>query len=370
MFPTAFTDLVGLDLPLVQAPMATVTTPELVAAVSDAGALGSLACGLLTPEEIGGAVTEIRRRTSRPFALNFLCHLVPAVETETLERWEALLAPYYEELGVTVPVDAPPPRGSFDEAACEAVEAVRPSVVSFHYGLPAPELVQRVRATGCQVLSSATTVAEARWLVAHGCDAVIAQGAEAGGHRGMFLTDDLAAQVGTMALVPQMVDAVDVPVLAAGGIGDARGIVAAIALGASAVQLGTAYLRTPEAALSPLFRSCLESADDETTVLTNVFTGRPARGLGNRLVRELGPVTAEAPPFPLAAVPVAPLRAAAEQAGSSAFSTYLFGQSVALARAQPAGELTRALAREAADLLLDLASPPPPAEAGGHDSFP
>jgi nitronate monooxygenase len=201
------------------------------------------------------------------------------------------------------------------------------------------------------VIASATTVKEARWLEAEGCDAVIAMGFEAGGHRGIFLSDDpagdMARQVGTFALVPQVVDAVKIPVIAAGGIGDARGIVAAFALGASAVQLGTAYLFTPEARIPAWHRAALEKASDDATMVTNLFTGRPARGIANRLMRELGPLAAEAPRFPLAGGGLLPLRQVAEAAGSGDFSSQWAGQAAALGRSLPAGDLTRKLAAEA-----------------------
>jgi nitronate monooxygenase len=229
---------------------------------------------------------------------------------------------------------------------CDLVEEFAPEVVSFHFGLPEQSLLERVRATGAKIISSGTTVEEARWLEGQGCDAIIAQGYEAGGHRGMFLSQDITTQAGTMALVPQVVDAVKVPVIAAGGIADARGIAAAFALGASAVQIGTAYLFCPEAKVSQLHREALRRARDNDTILTNVFTGRPARGIVNRIAREAGPMSDLAPEFPLAACAIAPLRATAEQAGSGDFSPLWSGQAAALAREVPAGELTRELAAE------------------------
>ena len=237
-------------------------------------------------------------------------------------------------------------RTPFDAALCAAVEQLKPEVVSFHYGLPEASLVKRVKAAGCKVMSSATTVAEARWLEAHGCDAVIAQGYEAGGHRGMFLTDNLATQVGTFALVPQIADAVKVPVIATGGIADARAVVAALALGASAVQIGTAFLFCPEAKTLPPHRAALKAARDDGTVLTNVMTGRPARGIVNRVMRELGPISAIAPEFPLAAGALAPLHAKAQAQGSGDFSAMWAGQAASLGREMPARELTAKLAEE------------------------
>jgi nitronate monooxygenase len=262
------------------------------------------------------------------------------------------LSTYYVELGLD-PHAAPARalRAPFDAAMCDVVADLRPEVVSFHFGMPDATLLARVRATGAKILSSATSVGEARKLEDLGCDAVIAQGYEAGGHRAMFLSDDPYRQVGTMALVPQVVDAVKVPVIAAGGIADARGIVAAFALGASAVQLGTAYLFCPESTITAIHRQALRTAKDDATVITNVFSGRPARGIGNRLTRELGPMSDLAPAFPLASGSLAPLRSNAEAAGSGAFSPLWSGQASALGRELPAGELTKRLSAEALALI-------------------
>ncbi|MEH3118961.1 MAG: nitronate monooxygenase [Methylorubrum populi] len=341
---TDFARLIGIAVPIVQAPMVG-PKARLAAAVSAAGGLGSLACAALTPDRIRAEVAEIRRETDAPFNLNFFCHEPPAADTSRETAWRALLAPYYRELGLdpAAPVTMAD-RAPFDEATADVVAELRPRVVSFHFGLPAEALLRRVRAAGCLILSSATTVREARWLAERGVDAVIAQGAEAGGHRGMFLTDAAASQVGTIALVPQIVDAVDVPVIAAGGLGDPRGVAAAFVLGAGAVQVGTAYLRCPEAGISAPYRAALNAARDEDTALTNVLTGRPARGLLTRAVRELGPVSAAAPAFPGAAVALQPLRMAAEARGSGDFSPLWSGQAVGLSRERPAAELTRLLA--------------------------
>jgi nitronate monooxygenase len=234
----------------------------------------------------------------------------------------------------------------FDAALCDVVLEFKPKVASFHFGLPDAALVKRLKAEKIVVVSSATTVEEARWLEAHGCDAVIAQGSEAGGHRGMFLTDDVASQAGTMALVPQVVDAVKVPVIAAGGIGDGRGVAAALALGAAGAQIGTAFLLTPEAKTVALHRAALKAARDDSTTLTNLFTGRPARGIINRFIREIGPLSADAPAFPLAAGAAYPLRAAAEAKGSTDFMPLWSGQAPSLAREMPSGELIAALVSE------------------------
>jgi nitronate monooxygenase len=254
-------DLFGIEHPIVQAPMAGVMDAKLVIEACEAGTLGSLPTAMLEVAEMRAEVATIRGRTQRPINLNFVCQPPPVVDEAREERWRQRLAPYYAELKVD-PAQAVPwkERAPFDGARCEIVEELKPKVVSFHFGLPEQALLERVKAAGCVVISSATTVAEARWLEARGVDAVIAQGYEAGGHRGMFLTGDLAEQVGTFALVPQVVDAVKVPVIAAGAIADARGIVAALALGAAGVQIGTAYLFCPEAKVSALHRAALMSA--------------------------------------------------------------------------------------------------------------
>lgn len=341
---TDFAGLIGIAASIVQAPMVG-PKAALAAAVSAAGGLGSLACAALTPEQVRAEVAAIRQATDAPFNLNFFCHRPPTPDADREATWRAALAPYYEEFGLdpAAPVSMAN-RAPFNEAMAELVAELRPRVVSFHFGLPAEALLRRVRDVGCLILSSATTVREARWLAEHGVDAVIAQGAEAGGHRGMFLTEAAASQVGTFALVPQIADAVAVPVIAAGGIADARGVAAAFALGASAVQVGTGFLRCPEAGISAPYRAALGAARDEDTVLTNVLTGRPARGLQTRVVRELGPVSPVAPAFPGAAVALQPLRTAAEARGSGDFSLLWSGQAIGLSREMPASELTRLLA--------------------------
>ncbi|WP_146647304.1 NAD(P)H-dependent flavin oxidoreductase [Labilithrix luteola] len=347
-------ELFGIDLPIVQAPMAGATTPEMVIAVSEAGGLGSLPCALSTIDQATQAIATIRAKTSRPINLNFFCHSLPEPDPARMTAWREKLSPFYLELGLDpqAPFTASN-RAPFDEAFCGLVEAQKPEVVSFHFGLPPEPLLARVKAAGAKVIASATTVAEARWLEARGCNAIIAMGFEAGGHRGNFLTHDMASQVGTMALVPQVVDAVKVPVIAAGGITDARGIVAAFALGASAVQLGTAYLFCPEAQVKPFHREALDHVHDDETAITNVFTGRPARGIVNRVMREVGPLSALAPSFPLAGGPLASLVAKAP----ADFANMWSGQAASLGRKMPAGELTRKLAQEALEGFAALARP-------------
>jgi len=346
-------ELFGIEVPIIQAPMAGPGTPELAIAVSDAGGLGSLPCAQLTLEQTRACLELIGPRESRALNLNFFCHTPPAHDPVRSLNWRARLAPYYVELGLdpeaAIPLAA---RRPFDGDFCRLVEESPPRVVSFHFGLPRSDLLARVKAAGAKVISSATTVAEARWLEDHGCDAVIAMGLEAGGHRGSFLVDDMARQIGTFALVPQVVDAVAVPVIAAGGIADARGIAAALALGAAAVQIGTAYLFCPEVNLPRAHLEALTSARDDDTMITNVFTGRPARGIVNRVMREQGPLSSFTPEFPLAAAALAPLKAKSEAAGSGDFSNLWAGQAVRLARRSvPAAQLTRLLAQEALQRL-------------------
>lgn len=331
----------GAELPILLAPMAAAGGCELAIAVSDAGGLGSLPCAMLSLDQIRADVTAFRAKTSAPINLNFFVHRTPAPDADAARVWRERIAKYYAELEVAYPEGAAPMPAPFDEATCAVVEELRPDVVSFHFGLPVGPLLARVKRTGAKVISSATTVAEAKWLDAHGCDAIIAQGVEAGGHRGMFLTDDVASQVGLFALLPQIVDAVAVPVIAAGGIADARGVRAAFALGASAVQIGTAYLLCPESKIPPAHRDALFASSDDCTVLTNVFTGRPARSIKNRLVTELGPISPDAPAFPLAAIETGPLRAT----GNADVLPLWSGQSAALVRASmSAADMTRALA--------------------------
>jgi len=349
------TDLFGIDLPIIQAPMAGAQGSAMAIAVSRAGGLGSLPCAMLSLDQARAEIGIIRQQTDRPYNVNFFCHSSPAHDDVAERAWRKVLGSHYEEFDIDPDaIPQGPGRNPFDDALCGLVEEFRPKVVSFHFGLPERALLKRVKAAGSVVISSATSAAEARWLEDNGADAVIAQGYEAGGHRGHFLGDNLAGQAGTMALVPQVVDAVKIPVIAAGGIADARGVVAALALGASAVQIGTAYLFSPESKVSVLHRKALEQAADDSTALTNVFTGRPARGIVNRAIRELGPLSPHAPAFPLATGAIAPLRAKAEAAGSGEFSPLWSGQAASLAKAMPAGEFTTKVMADAEALLRRL----------------
>jgi len=337
-------ETLSVELPVIQAPMAGAQDDELACAVAVAGGLGSIPCALLTPAAAREQVRRFRERSRAALNLNFFCHRQPSPSLEVLAAWRQRLEPYYRELGITAEPAPAAERRPFDDAMCALVEELEPEVVSFHFGLPERPLLERVRAAGATVIATATCVAEARALEAAGVAAIIAQGAEAGGHRGTFLTtgvDD--AEIGSFVLVPQLVDAVRVPVIAAGGIADERGVAAARALGASAVQVGTAYLRCTESKLSAIRRRALEEARDDSTRVTNVLTGRRARGIVNRCMRELGPLDGSVPPFPLASAALEPLRAKAEAAGRGDFTTLWAGQGAALATSTTAGELTRRL---------------------------
>ena len=358
MRKSEFCQRLGLDAPIVQAPMASSTTPELVAAVSNAGGLGSHGCASFAPDRLGEEIAAIRARTNRGFNLNFFTHRAPVGDTAKEEAMRALLAPYHAALGLGDVPGARDTMAPFGRDQLDVLLADPPQVVSFHFGLPAPALVRPLQERGTVVLSSATTVAEARWLAERGVDAIIAQGGEAGGHRGTFLTEDYgAALVGTIALVPQVVDAVDVPVIAAGGIADGRGLAAALVLGAEAAQLGTAFLTTDEAGTNALYRDALAGASGEGTVVTKTFSGRPARGLRNRYVEEMSPHEDTLPDFPLAYSMNAALRAEAAARGDAGLVAHWSGQAVALNRRLSAAELVTRIMAEARALL--------PAAGGG-----
>lgn len=347
--------LLNIELPIIQAPMAGSDTVALARAVASAGGLGSLACALLSPDAVRESVRAFRDQNARPINLNFFCHRMETPDAAAMEKWKEFLRPHHEQYGLDIErIPAPRLRMPFDAEYCAVVEEVAPEIVSFHFGLPEPALVGRLKQRGITILSTATSVAEAHWLEERGCDAIIVQGLEAGGHRGMFLETDIATQAGLFALLPQVVDAVSVPVIAAGGIADGRGVVAAFALGAAGVQVGTAYLLCPEASVPPLHRQAIEQMTDNGTALTNLFSGRPARGIVNRYLRESGPMNEAAPAFPYAATYIAPLRAASEKAGSVDYMQMWAGQAGRLARAMGAEELTRKLAAEALQHWADL----------------
>ncbi|HYD56331.1 MAG TPA: nitronate monooxygenase [Burkholderiales bacterium] len=333
----------GIEYPVVQAPMAGSQGSRLAIAVSQAGGLGSLPCAMLSVEAMKKELEAIRAATDKPYNVNFFCHAPPVPDSVRETRWREVLGAFYREFGIDpAAIPAGPGRSPFSSEAADALEPFRPAVVSFHFGLPAPELVARVKGWGTKVMASATTVDEARWLEARGADAIIAQGVEAGGHRGIFLGEDLDGQPAMPDLLRGILKAVKVPVIAAGGIADAQGVREAMSLGAAGVQVGTAYLLCPEATTSEVHRTALRR-ERRDTALTNLFTGRPARGIVNRLMREAGPLSPSAPAFPLATAAIAPLRAAAEKAGSGEFSPLWCGQYPGRYRELPAAQLTREL---------------------------
>jgi nitronate monooxygenase len=341
----ALTDLLK-GSPLVQAPMAGVQGSQLAIAVSRAGGLGSLPCAMLSPAQIQEELFVIRAAlgVAGRFNVNFFCHDESAFDAKRESAWQAALTPYYREFEIDPPSISPiAGRSPFGDALADLIEPFYPPVVSFHFGLPKAHLVERAKAWGACVLSSATTVEEAKWLEAHGVDAIIAQGLEAGGHRGMFLSTSLTTQVGLHSLVPQIAAAVSVPVIAAGGIASAEGVRASRALGAAGVQVGTAFLLCDEATTSTVHRAALESAQGAHTALTNCFTGRPARGIVNRLMRELGPMSPVAPAFPFAGAALSPLRAKAESVGSGDFSPLWSGQNVSGCKPVPAAQVVESM---------------------------
>jgi nitronate monooxygenase len=349
-------NLLKTEHPIVLAPMAGVIDADLAIAVAEGGGLASVPCAMISVEKAREQVNIIRQRVTTPINMNFFCHQAVEAEPAREAAWRQRVAPYYAELGLDVSAAVSAAnRAPFDAAMCALVEELKPGIVSFHFGLPEPALLARVKAAGCLVMASATIVKEAVWLEQNGADIIIAQGAEAGGHRGMFLTDDIAEQPGTFALVPQVVDAVKVPVIATGGIADGRGIAAAFALGAAGVQIGSAYLRCPESKVSALQRAALAQADDDSTVITNVMTGRPARGMRNRVIDELGPMSPDAPAFPHAATALAQLREAMEKLNRGDFTSFWAGQAVRMGRDLPAAELTRSLAEVAQAQMRKLA---------------
>ncbi|MEE4143701.1 MAG: nitronate monooxygenase [Halieaceae bacterium] len=339
------TQLLGTGLPIIQAPMAGVQDATLAAAVCNAGGLGSLPCAMLSPEDLQREIARLKGLTDRPFNLNFFCHTPVDPTAQQLAQWKITLMDYFRELGVEPPESHPgPAREPFGEETLAIVESVNPAVVSFHFGLPGPDWVERIKSRGSRILSTATTVEEAVWLADNGADAIIAQGLEAGGHRGSFLSEDMNAQSGTLSLLPQVCEKVSVPVIAAGGIAGPQGVAAAIALGAAGVQVGTAFLLCPEALTSPLHRAALSRTGAGQTALTNVFTGRPARSIVNRLVREIGPMARAVPPFPAAAALVSALRRAAEPAGNPDFTPLWCGQNASGCSDISAVEILRRLA--------------------------
>jgi nitronate monooxygenase len=338
--------LLNVELPIIQAPMAGAHASEMTIAVCKAGGLGSLPCAMMDHATIERELTTIRDQIgTRAYNVNFFCHTAPQPDAQREAAWRQTLMPFFKELDLDPSgIEPGPGRMPFDQAAVDVLKAFRPPVVSFHFGLPDATLLKQVKSWGTKILASATTVQEGLWLQSHGADAVIAQGLEAGGHRGIFLSDDISTQVGLFALLPQLVSALEIPVIAAGGVAHADGVRACLSLGAVAAQIGTSYLLCNESNISALHRQALQSQAAQHTALTNLFTGRPARGIMNRYMRELGPLRDDAPQFPLATTTAFALRTAAEKQGSSDFSPLWAGQNTEGCDSIDAGTLTRRLA--------------------------
>lgn len=335
-----FESVLNTTLPVIQAPMAGVQNAQLAIAVSEAGGLGSLPAAMLSLSELEQQLTLLQQGTSKPYNVNFFCHQPPEHNPGIEAQWLQLLQPYFDEYGVDSGIQLTSARQPFSTEAADILAHFKPAVVSFHFGLPEPRLLAYLKSWGAVILASATTVAEGRWLQEHGADAVIAQGLEAGGHRGHFLSDDLSLQMGTFALVPQLVNALDIPVIAAGGIVGRHTARAALALGAAGVQAGTAYLLSHEATTSPLHREALQSEQAGHTALTRVMTGRPARGIINRLMADLGPQQALAPAFPLPGSALGALRQQAETQGKTDFTPLWTGQNNQNLLQQSAADIT------------------------------
>lgn len=326
--------------------MAGVQSSALAIAVCRSGGVGSLPAAMLTSEKLAQEMAALHDAAAgKPYNVNFFAHQNPTVTETQKAAWLAVLQPYFNEFGLNqadIPTGAS--RNPFNETALAAVEAYRPPIVSFHFGLPEKHLLRAVKATGAQIWSSATTVEEARWLEANGADAVIAQGWEAGGHRGWFLDTKVEGQSGLFALLPNIVAAIKLPVIAAGGISDAATVRAAMALGAVAVQAGTAFLLADEAATSAAHRAALQQEKAAHTLVTNLFSGGAARGIANRYILEAGPINEAALPFPLAGAASGLLKAATEKAGIFEFSSFWAGQNARLARTGSAAEIVQRLA--------------------------
>jgi nitronate monooxygenase len=342
-----FKDLLGTEFPIIQSPMAGVQGSALAVAVSEAGGLGSLPCGMLSIEKIISEIELIKATTNKPFNLNFFSHEALSYDEERQMNWQKKLKPYFTELGVEIDLlERGANRTPFNHDIADAIEPFSPEFISFHFGLPDKALLKRIKSWGSKIVSSATTVEEAVWLESNGVDGIIAQGLEAGGHRGMFLSDDISTQIGMSSLVPQIVNRVNVPVIAAGGISDGCAVQSALLLGASAVQIGTAYLLCTEAQTSLLHRSAIMSTQSEHTALTNIFSGKPARGIVNRAIKELGYMSPLAPNFPYASIEMTQLRSHAEKLGICDFSPLWCGQNTLGCREISARELTIQLAEK------------------------
>ncbi|HAS6088031.1 TPA: nitronate monooxygenase [Vibrio vulnificus] len=339
-----YKELLGTDFPIIQAPMAGVQGSALAIAVSEAGGLGSLPCGMLSTEKIINEIETIKGSTNKPYNLNFFCHNLRPYDENRQVIWRNTLQPYFAELDSEVNLSVGSTRVPFSHDIADAIERFSPEFISFHFGLPNKDLLKRVKSWGTKVVSSATTLEEAIWLESQGVDGIIAQGLEAGGHRGMFLTDKISTQLGLVSLVSQVVKQVKAPVIAAGGISDNNGVRACLQLGACAVQVGTSYLLCTEADTSDIHKRALKSGKSSHTALTNIFSGRPARGIVNRVMDELGYMSVLAPDFPYASLEMSQLRNSAEKQGMDAFSPLWCGQNAQGCQEISAKELTLQLA--------------------------
>jgi len=338
-------DFLGVKLPIIQAPMAGVQDSELALAVSAAGGLGSLPCAMLTTATLKTELETIASQTNKPINLNFFCHTLPTPDAAAEKVWHKELQNLFNEYDINPDQIAKgPSREPFSHEIANVIESYKPAIISFHFGLPEKSLLDRVKGWGTKIISSATTIEEALWLEANGADVIIAQGLEAGGHRGMFLSNDISTQTGIFALLPQIVARVGIPVIAAGGITDKQTVSAALALGAAAAQIGTAYLLCDESKVSTLHRTALKSDMAHITALSNVFSGRPARGIMNRAMTELGPMNPRTPAFPLAGTAMTALKSKAEAQGSSDFSSLWCGLNATGCKEISAMELTQQLA--------------------------
>lgn len=338
------TNFLGTELPIIQSPMAGVQDSALTIAVSSAGGLGSLPCALLSIDELRRELNAVTQKSGKPFNANFFCHQIPIVDAVREAKWRAELQPYFAELGIDVDsIPTGPKREPFNHQMADVLEDYKPAVVSFHFGLPSADLVNRVKSWGSTIIASATTVAEAQWLEANGADGIIAQGLEAGGHRGIFLSEDLSTQVGIFSLLPQIVKKVKLPVIAAGGIADAAGVAAVISLGACAAQIGTAYLLCTETNTSQIHRAAIKSEASQHTAITNLFSGRPARSIVNRAIKEIGPISQNTSAFPLALTAITALKKQAEGSGIGDFSSLWCGQNATGCQEISAATMTREL---------------------------
>lgn len=346
--------LLGIRLPLIQAPMAGVSSPDMAVAVSEAGALGSIALGAGDADAARALIASVRGRTARPFGVNVFCHAPAVADAAKEAAWIARFAPLFEGLGASPPQALREIYRSFlvDDAMLRMLLEERPPVVSFHFGLPSPAIIAALRGAGITLLATATSVAEAQAVAAAGIDAVVAQGWEAGGHRGVFDPDAADERLGTMALVRLIAAAVDKPVIAAGGIMDGQGIAAALALGASAAQLGTAFLATDESLADAGYRAVLAESGGRRTVMTRMVSGRPARILPNRFAALDGSCPAsDVPAYPIAYDLGKALHAAAKAQGEHGYGAHWAGQGAPLVRAMPTADLVRALEVELAAAL-------------------